>query len=191
MFFNSLEVEAAGESSTWHQSKVPYKPGANTLQNLDDWIPAVKRQELPQPSSLPAAKDLWIIYIHGDVWRHPLMGSASFAATVKELTANHFSVLPKLPASPHWTTLSPLPTDKLGKLEPQLSAMHPDHIVDVLTSSSYLQAKAGFGSKCVLPGHSCGATHTFKSSCRISNGALEPPLFKSPNQKPSLSERTI
>jgi hypothetical protein len=91
------------------------------------------------------------------------VGSVSFAATVKELTASHSSIFLKIVgiASIDYS-LSPLPTDEPGKLEPQGSVMHPDHIVDVPVGISYLKAKAAFGSNYVLLGHSCGATLTFQ-----------------------------
>lgn len=42
-------------------------------------------------------------------------------------------------------------------------AKHPDHLLDIVTSISFLQKKYGFGSRYMLVGHSCGATLAFQS----------------------------
>lgn len=163
-------VESDGEVSIWHKHKVPYTSNANSLQNIDIWIPAAGKavQEAPKDSDLPVQEGLWVIYIHGGAWRDPLVTSSSFAPTVKELASTHPSFFSKvagiasinysLSPHPHHPSDPAPPKDPNQPLDPSRQAKHPDHIVDILTGLSYLQSKAGFGSNYVLLGHSCGAT---------------------------------
>jgi acetyl esterase/lipase len=159
------EVQTEGDVSIWHKHNVPYTTGANALQNLDVWIPAVGDKSTPDSSTLPVPKGLWVIYIHGGAWRDPLVTSSSFAPTVKELASKHPTVFSNVVgiASLNYT-LTPRPADA-GTPEaddPSRKGKHPDHIVDVLTGLSYLQSKAGFENNYVLLGHSCGATLAFQ-----------------------------
>lgn len=165
------EAKTEGDVSVLHKHNVPYVSNSNSLQNLNVWIPTVgdKSQEIPDPSTLPAPKGLWVIYVHGGAWRDPLVTSSSFAPTIQELVAKHSTIFPKVAgfASINYT-LSPLPTDAAASkepgyiFEPSRTGKHPDHIVDVLTGISFLQSRAGFGSDYVLLGHSCGATLAFQ-----------------------------
>lgn len=165
------EVETEGEVPIWHKHNVPYISNANSLQNLDIWIPTGGKnvQEVPDSSTFPTSKGLWVIYIHGGAWRDPLVTSASFVPTIKELAAKHSTIFSNVAgfASINYS-LSPrsigsgVASEEGRDFEPSRTAKHPDHIIDVLTGISYLQSKAGFGSNYVLVGHSCGATLAFQ-----------------------------
>lgn len=96
-----------------------------------------------------------------------MVDSTSFEATVKHMLLDESSLKHVAGIASVNYSLSPYPThpknpsppsDPNQPPDPSRMARHPDHIFDVLAAISYLQHKAGFGSNCMLIGHSCGAT---------------------------------
>lgn len=160
-----------GSHSAWYKHNVPYKSEAHALQNLEIWIPSTS-DEAPAPSLLPKRTGLWVIYIHGGAWRDPLVDSTSFQSPVEHLLKSHPGTLDSiagivslnysLSPHPHHPTHPSPPKDPKEPVDPSRQAMHPDHIVDVLTGLAYLQQKFAFGSNYILLGHSCGATLAFQ-----------------------------
>lgn len=152
----------------YHKHHVPYMSNSNALQNLELWVIS-KDAPPPDPSSL---RGVWIVYIHGGAWYDPQVTSASFAATVENLTMSHGGDLSKVAgiASLNYSLSSHPEHEKLPswlRMSPQArdsswTAKHPDHITDVLRGLAFLQKIFHFGSNFILVGHSCGAALAFQ-----------------------------
>ncbi|KAG5977998.1 hypothetical protein E4U55_006437 [Claviceps digitariae] len=154
----------------WQKSQVDYVSLPNQLQHVDVWVPA-KYTPCPKtlpPSWLPDPDTLWVIYIHGGAWRDPLITSASFIPTLKNLSSAWLQSrkTPVAFASISYS-LSPYPdhpTHPSGRCDYSRNASHPKHILDVLEAISFLQSRANFGNNYILAGHSCGATLAFQAA---------------------------
>ena len=80
---------------------------------------------------------------------------------LKENVTAFASVSYRLSAHPSF------PQDPETTLASQLrNASHPDHLIDVLSSIDFLQARFGFGNRYILVGHSCGATLALQTLMR-------------------------
>ena len=177
----------------WHKKSVPYTENATYLQTVDIWIPpsSTPSTEAPppaaaaavaseNPSSLPTSGP-WIIYIHGGAWRDPLVDSTSFSHTAENILrslhssngksdtdskvkiAGLASINYRLSPHPHHPT-HPAPTREEGvPLDKARTALHPQHIHDILTALSFLQKNGVTNNPYILAGHSCGATLAFQA----------------------------
>ncbi|KAH6698383.1 Alpha/Beta hydrolase protein [Leptodontidium sp. 2 PMI_412] len=118
-------------------------------------------------------RGLYIIYIHGGAWRDPTITDKAFLPTIRHLFSHpsnqdlindHItafaSISYRLSVHPSHPQEPGTPATKLR------DAKHPDHLHDVVSAISFLQAKYGFGSRYLLIGHSCGATLAFQSIIR-------------------------
>ncbi|KAL2011671.1 hypothetical protein VTN00DRAFT_4389 [Thermoascus crustaceus] len=114
----------------------------------------------------------WVIYIHGGAWRDPTITSASFDATQPLLRSSSIYTSTTLPHIAGFASieyrLSPhpqFPQDNTSTTPTHLrAAKHPDHIHDVRDALALLQSRyGGVGWKCILVGHSCGATLAFQA----------------------------
>ncbi|ORY71809.1 Alpha/Beta hydrolase protein [Pseudomassariella vexata] len=106
----------------------------------------------------------WVIYIHGGVWRDPLISYDTFIPTIDRLLSPE-----KASSSPSSVTafasidyrLSPHPDfpqdPSTTPPKEYRNAFHPDHIHDVWSALRFLQTRYGFGGNYVLVGHSAGA----------------------------------
>ncbi|KAG5926969.1 hypothetical protein E4U53_002949 [Claviceps sorghi] len=154
----------------WQKSQVAYASSPNQLQHVDVWVPT-KYIACPEPlasSWLPDPHTLWVIYIHGGAWRDPLITSASFIPTLKNLSPAWLQSRksPVAFASVDYS-LSPYPSHPTNPSRPyddSRNASHPKHILDVVKAISFLQKRANFGNKYILVGHSCGATLAFQAA---------------------------
>lgn len=156
----------------WHKHCVPYKMGANALQNLDVWVPHHASSSLPtkgnrdEPPPLSTLQGTWVIYIHGGAWRDPLETSTSFTATLNHMLQKGNSTSPSASSSKIAAfaslnySLSAHPSHPSS--DPSRNTRHPQHILDVRRAIGFLQRLAHFGTNYVLLGHSCGATLTFQ-----------------------------
>ncbi|KAJ5032249.1 uncharacterized protein L3040_008857 [Drepanopeziza brunnea f. sp. 'multigermtubi'] len=118
----------------------------------------------------PDGGGLFLIYIHGGAWRDPTITDKSFYPTIRhlyscdsyrELMNAHITAIAslsyRLSAHPAHPQPPSTPTTELRE------ARHPDHLRDVISAISFLQAKYRFGSRYMVVGHSCGATLAFQS----------------------------
>ncbi|KAI9800079.1 MAG: hypothetical protein M1825_004261 [Sarcosagium campestre] len=144
---------------------IPYPvcDGSARLNTLDIYLPS----PIPPPDS--SIENVWVIYIHGGAWRDPLITSASFLPTIRQLVSKS-SQSGRQPyrivgyASLNYR-LSPYPSHATSPSladDPARNAQCPSHILDVQSGIRFLQAEWGFGSKYALVGHSCGATIAFQ-----------------------------
>jgi acetyl esterase/lipase len=178
----SWEQKTYNSTTLLHKHQVPYRSNANTLQNLEIYIPT-HSSSLPSPSSFPSSQGLWIIYIHGGAWRDPDVESSSFTPTITHLlNSEHSSTLPKIGgiASINYslTARTHDPTSPEFTNDPSRQAKHPDHILDILTALEFLQQKAGFGGNYILLGHSCGATLAFQTVMNHNKWSAAASAFK-------------
>ncbi|KAH7363795.1 Alpha/Beta hydrolase protein [Rhexocercosporidium sp. MPI-PUGE-AT-0058] len=132
-------------------------------------------------------RGLYIIYIHGGAWRDPRITDKSFLPTIRQLFSHpseqdlvnsHITAFASISyrLSPH----ADHPQEPGTPSTELRDAKHPDHLHDVVSAVSFLQARYKFGSKYLLIGHSCGATLAFQSIIR-QQLSLSPPIpFKNP-----------
>ncbi|KAG5917156.1 hypothetical protein E4U42_007371 [Claviceps africana] len=171
----------------WQKSQVAYASLPNQLQHVDVWVP-IKYIPWPETETLPSSwlpdpHTLWVIYIHGGAWRDPLITSASFTPTLKNLSPAWLQSRksPVAFASIDYS-LSPYPshpTDPSRPCDDSRNAAHPKHIVDVVEAISFLQKRADFGNNYILVGHSCGATLAFQAAMnpeRWAAGTVKDPI---------------
>ncbi|OCK77495.1 hypothetical protein K432DRAFT_304090 [Lepidopterella palustris CBS 459.81] len=107
----------------------------------------------------------WVIFIHGGAWRDPDIDSAFASATVSELRNSPLCRSVEGLASLNYR-LSPYtdhPTRPSAADDCNRNAIHPDHLIDVVTGIEYLQRRFKFGNRYILLGHSCGATLAFQT----------------------------
>jgi len=170
--------ESSSALEIWHKHEVPYTPDANSLQNLEVWIPLAAGSDTPAPSAVPKRDGVWAIFIHGGAWRDARVTSSAFAPTISHLELNHASAINSFGgfASLNYS----LSSHEL--VEAGRHAKHPDHIIDVLTGLEFLQKKFGFGSNYILLGHSCGATLAFQAAMDHQKWSSSAP----PVQKPKV-----
>lgn len=162
-------------SNGWFQ--ITHRYGQHDLQTVT--------VSAPLNAMRGSSEGYWVIYIHGGAWRDPAITSASFERTQSLLRGSspspsaHYAstTLPHIAGfasieyrlSPHPN----FPQDRAGTDANRLrDARHPDHIHDVRDALALLQSRYGVvGRRCVLVGHSCGATLAFQSVMRDLAGA--------------------
>ncbi|KAI1093900.1 alpha/beta-hydrolase [Rostrohypoxylon terebratum] len=117
----------------------------------------------------------WVIFIHGGAWRDPRVTHQVFVSSISRILES--SSDGSTPASSSGGggglgtpgiaafasidyRLSPhpeFPQDPASTPKDQLrDARHPDHLDDVRAALVFLQRAFGFGTRCVLLGHSAG-----------------------------------
>ncbi|KAG7402848.1 Kynurenine formamidase [Fusarium oxysporum f. sp. rapae] len=170
------------QQRAWHKHLLPYRPGANALQNLEVWTPAGCDS---RPDAAWCPQGNWIVYIHGGAWRDPFVSSTAFGATIEHLLKSHqlsrlkiagiASINYTLSPHPKHPTHPNPPKDPSQQPDPSRIGKHPDHILDVLSGLAFLQRKADFGSNYILLGHSCGATLAFQALMDPTRWTLQPP----------------
>lgn len=130
-----------------------------------------------------------IRYIHGGAWRDPRITDKAFLPTIRNIFS-HPSPSDQALINSNITAiaslsyrLSPHPDHPQEPDTPATQlrvAKHPDHLHDVVSGISFLQAKYGFGSKYLLIGHSCGATLAYQSITRQQMSIPSSIPFKNP-----------
>ncbi|KAI9728630.1 MAG: hypothetical protein M1828_002736 [Chrysothrix sp. TS-e1954] len=143
------------------------QPEKNHLATFDVHLPFEGDSD-EEPTPYKSGRDLrhikepgrlWIIYIHGGAWRDPLRTSRDIEPSLSALQnskhgrtrsiAGVVSLNYSLTAHPDF----PKTPDEDGK-----SAVHPQHIYDVVNALNYLDKTFKIGNDYILVGHSCGAT---------------------------------
>ncbi|KAI9683185.1 MAG: hypothetical protein M1829_005976 [Trizodia sp. TS-e1964] len=153
-----------------YQYNIPYNGKiSNEMQTLSTCIPASTTDDQKQK--------LWVIYIHGGAWRDYRSLSDTFGPSLKILLED----LAHRPYIAGFATvnyrLSPYPKSANNVDTPQgspFNALHPDHILDVMSAVKFLQTNYNFGEQYLLVGHSAGATLAFQLGMGCWKSAQEP-----------------
>ncbi|KAK5993253.1 Kynurenine formamidase [Cladobotryum mycophilum] len=121
--------------------------GEHSLQRVGVWQYA--SSELSAPLT-----GYWIVFIHGGGWRDPRNTLYDFVpSSVRGFASIDYRLSPH-PDFPQDHTTTPATELRI--------AQHPDHLDDVRSALSFLNAEYSIGGEYVLVGHSAGATLAYQ-----------------------------
>ncbi|KAL2872102.1 arylformamidase [Aspergillus lucknowensis] len=133
--------------------------GEHDLQTITVAYPAL-------PLHADTDDRLWVILIHGGAWRDPTQTAASYLTPALTILQNTTPAPPikGIASISYRLSLHPShPQDPKKESRTTLrAAKHPDHLSDIQSALSFLEAKYKIGCRYLLSGHSCGATLAFQ-----------------------------